>query len=72
MEELIKACEDLSEGKGIRIDALKKYKCPSCGECGEIVSGIGVCENCADAGYWVDPAGGIHDDDDDDPAAMYK
>jgi hypothetical protein len=28
----------------------------------------GYCEKC---GRWVDPAGGLHDADDDDPASMY-
>jgi hypothetical protein len=26
----------------------------------------------APPGYWTDPAGGIHHEDDDDPAAMYE
>ncbi len=28
----------------------------------------GYCEKC---GRWVDPAGGLHDADDSDPASMY-
>ena len=28
---------------------------------------------CADKqGYWMDPAGGIHSNDEEDPAEMYK
>ena len=48
--------------------------CPACNCYKEIVSGFGVCEECVEAGYWIDPAGGLHlsDDDDYDPAQMYE
>lgn len=36
------------------------------------MSGAGVCETCEENGYWIDPAGGVHQGDDEDPAAMYE
>lgn len=37
----------------------------------------GTCKPCADKGFWIDPAGGVHHDDLDsdefeDPARMYE
>jgi hypothetical protein len=53
----------------------QKFKCPNCGKEIEISeSSEGVCLSCNIEGFWVDPAGGVHNDDGDegyDPAAMY-
>lgn len=46
------------------------YDCPICGNPAQ--SGSGVCDHCESEGYWIDPAGGIHTDDEEDPAAMYE
>jgi len=55
----------------------KIYECPGCGK--EINKdgfepGCGVCEDCANQGLWMDPAGGLHysNDEDYDPASMYE
>lgn len=48
------------------------YECPACGTTSSHMSGTGVCEKCEEKGIWIDPAGGIHTDDEDDPAAMYE
>ncbi len=54
----------------------KKYwNCPVCENETTYVSGAGVCKTCETQGFWVDPAGGIHSENDDydhDPAAMYE
>ena len=50
-----------------------RYQCPGCKKyvmVHEICEG--VCEPCYQLGYWVDPVGGLHQDDFDDPAAMYE
>lgn len=46
--------------------------CP-CPICGVWTTGItGICDSCEEKGYWIDPAGGIHDPDEDDPSAQYE
>jgi hypothetical protein len=54
------------------------YECPACKRYyhKEEFDG-GTCKTCADGGWWVDPAGGLHFDDPnseefEDPAAMYE
>lgn len=55
-----------------------KHQCPICEKNAELIPGAGTCKSCADAGWWIDPAGGVHygldvdDDDFDDPAKMYE
>ena len=61
------------------IEAVQAYwTCPACGK--EInkndpseEGNDGVCNSCEDKGFWVDPAGGVHQEGEDyDPAAMYE
>jgi len=51
------------------------WNCPVCGNQLNVISGSGVCTPCENNGWWVDPVGGLHNDGEDedyDPAAMYK
>ena len=34
--------------------------------------GAGVCMDCTNKGWWMDPVGGIHSPWETDPAAMYE
>jgi len=43
-----------------------------CFACGEECENSNLCQKCENKGYWIDPAGGLHCEDEDDPAAMYK
>jgi hypothetical protein len=47
-----------------------KYKCQACGTPTDLK--FGLCQSCEDRGLWIDPAGGIHAEEEDDPAAMYE
>lgn len=47
------------------------FDCPSCGSKTNH-KGAGVCENCEDQGVWIDPAGGVHSNNEEDPASMYE
>ena len=50
----------------------KKYKCPNCLKTVPIEEiWVGVCKECGKAGIWIDPAGGVHIDDDE-PWRMYE
>ena len=59
---------------------LEYWECPGCGksvEFGSQEGGAGVCNDCEENGLWVDPAGGVHqepenDEDFYDPASMYE
>ena len=31
-----------------------------------------ICEKCTGEGWWFDPAGGLHDPNEDDPGKMYE
>jgi len=56
----------------------KKYQCCYCGTFVSedyFVFGANTCVQCNDQGIWIDPAGGIHhngNDEDYDPAKMYE
>lgn len=56
----------------------KHYTCPACQSSTTNLSGSGVCNECEEFGFWMDPAGGLHHDNPDDPndyedpAAMYE
>ena len=53
-------------------------KCPGCGD--KVARDkffMGLCPECTAKGYWMDPVGGVHRQDnaiydDYDPAAMYE
>ena len=47
-----------------------EYICPHCARRTKNITGI--CKVCEENGVWIDPAGGIHTDDEEDPAAMYE
>lgn len=47
------------------------YNCPACNQ-PTSYQGAGVCLRCEEQGVWIDPAGGLHSGDEDDPAAMYE
>jgi len=50
------------------------FNCPSCGKESLNHSGSGVCVECEMENYWVDPAGGVHqsNEEDYDPASLYE
>src|SRR5690606_30486892 len=49
----------------------KGFECLNCSA--KVKDGDGpLCPSCEEKGIWIDPAGGIHTDDEDDPAAMYE
>ena len=64
----------LSESKKKVNESHKPWECPKCGNMTTDNGYAGVCKECEDAGFWVDPAGGIHNDSDPDydPARMYE
>lgn len=31
-----------------------------------------ICDICENQGWWLDPAGGLHNSNEDDPAIMYE
>jgi hypothetical protein len=33
---------------------------------------LDFCQECEDEGWWIDPAGGVHQPGEEDPAAMYE
>lgn len=63
--------------QGLSDEAAKRelgiWRCPSCNKyTKDLQIGSGVCIDCDEDGLWVDPAGGVHSEDEDDPAAMYE
>ena len=44
-------------------------KCEACS--GMSTTGA-LCAKCEEAGWWIDPAGGVHDPEDNDPVSMYE
>jgi len=68
----------LSESKKKVNESHKPWNCPKCGNMTSHIGshiGAGVCKDCEDAGFWIDPAGGLHNDEGDsnyDPASMYE
>lgn len=68
------------------MDELKKstMKCDICEKVHEVIyhpmnewavkNGcfILICKDCENEGYWIDPAGGLHHPNEDDPAKMYE
>jgi hypothetical protein len=48
----------------------KIEKCYGCGEQSQEDSNL--CQACEQHGVWIDPAGGVHNAGEEDPAAMYE
>lgn len=48
------------------------FECPVCGQPTRVHSGDGVCPECEEEGFWMDPLGGVHHGNESDPAEMYK
>lgn len=46
----------------------EENKCEKCKKPGESP----LCSACEEEGWWIDPSGGLHSPDDDDPASMYE
>ena len=45
-----------------------KHKCWVC----EKENEEHICEECGNKGWWIDPAGGLHDPEEEDPAKQYE
>lgn len=43
-----------------------------CYVCSALAVDSNLCEDCEENGYWIDPAGGVHSSDEEDPAGMYE
>jgi len=57
------------------METLKSYECPKCHAQTSDINGSGVCDLCESKGYWIDPAGGVHFDNNEehyDPASKYE
>lgn len=65
--------EEFPENKTLNIEE-EEDRCPVCHKhiTRETSDISGICNSCSDEGWWMDPAGGVHSPDDDDPAAMYE
>jgi predicted GNAT family acetyltransferase len=48
----------------------KKSLCEACGT--EVNADQNLCKSCEEKGWWIDPAGGVHSPDEEDPSAMYE
>ena len=51
-----------------------KISCPACRKkvTLEEADFAGFCNPCSEEGFWMDPAGGVHYGDEEDPARMYE
>lgn len=45
-------------------------KCICCGA--KTDWSYGICDDCSNKGYWMDPAGGLHSPDEEDSASQYE
>jgi hypothetical protein len=56
-------------------EKMEEEKFP-CGTCHKMITANefigGVCKSCDEAGFWIDPVGGVHHGNEEDPAAMYE
>jgi hypothetical protein len=60
-----------------RYEPENTVECPICGRMHADPDKLTVCTACNDQGWWIDPAGGTHQDDSTqeefiDPAKMYE
>ena len=63
--------DDYKKKEGIVVpENPAEYTCPNCKQRTNNINGI--CIDCEKDGLWIDPAGGIHQDDEEDPAAIYE
>lgn len=42
-----------------------------CENCGKETDDS-LCDDCLELGYWIDPVGGLHSPNEQDPARMYE
>jgi|WetSurSiteA1Bulk_404760.scaffolds.fasta_scaffold03388_7 hypothetical protein len=56
----------------MEMEMSEKTQCPTCGRMTSDKNGSGVCNDCDSSNVWIDPAGGVHYGNEEDPAKMYE